>query len=304
MLDGISIIIPHYNSSELLFKLLETIDLDNSIFEVIIIDDKSNAEEIKKIKESKYYPKVIFIENKGKKNAGTCRNIGINTSSRKWMLFADADDFFIYDLNKLYEEIKERKEDIIYYIPISCYSDTLELAERHIVYKALLENYLNLGTKESLEKLKYNWGTPWSKIIKSEIVKKNNIMYDECLASNDIMFSMRLAYIARRIGAENKSFYCITTRKGSLTNTMSEKIFDAKFEVLKRRNIFLKEIKLEKYANTGIGFLKISYKYGINKFIKVLIYNISHLTYLKNNIKNYKSFFKILLKKNKYIIEK
>lgn len=67
MLDGISIIIPHYNSSELLFKLLETIDLDNSIFEVIIIDDKSNAEEIKKIKESKYYPKVIFIENKGKK---------------------------------------------------------------------------------------------------------------------------------------------------------------------------------------------------------------------------------------------
>ena len=63
-------------------------------------------------------------------------------------------------------------------------------------------------------------------------------MYDECLASNDIMFSMRLAYIARRIGAENKSFYCITTRKGSLTNTMSEKIFDAKFEVLKRRNIF------------------------------------------------------------------
>lgn len=280
--EGISVIVPHYNSSELLFKLLESINLESHFIEVIVIDDKSDIEEIKKIKESKFYNKIIFKENNYKKNAGTCRNIGIDISTREWIIFADADDFFVYNLEKIYGEIKNREEDIIYYKMISYYLNTLKEAERHIFYNNLLENALKDKTINSLEKIKYNWVSPCGKIIKSKIIKENKIYFDECLAANDVMFSLKLGNKIKKIGLEAKVLYCGTKGKNTLTTTKNYEIFNSRFEVLKKRNEYLEKIGKKEYIIPGFGFLIQSRRYGIKKFFEVLKYNLLHLKYIKN----------------------
>ena len=93
----LSIIIPHYNTSDLLEKLLSTIPKDKNI-EVIVIDDKSqdkHIEDIEDLKTEEKYIDFLFLKNQTlKKGAGTCRNIGLDHAQGEWVLFADADDYF------------------------------------------------------------------------------------------------------------------------------------------------------------------------------------------------------------------
>ena len=89
-----SIIIPHYNIPELLQRCLNSIP-DLPSFQVIIVDDCSDG----KIVDFRYFPgmerenvKCIFL--KERHGAGFARNLGLRYACGKWVLFADADDFF------------------------------------------------------------------------------------------------------------------------------------------------------------------------------------------------------------------
>lgn len=90
-----SIIIPHYNVPELLQRCLNSIPNLPS-FQIIIVDDCSDG----KIVDFRCFPgmerenvKCIFL--KEKHGAGFARNLGLRYACGKWVLFADADDFFI-----------------------------------------------------------------------------------------------------------------------------------------------------------------------------------------------------------------
>lgn len=302
----ISVIIPHYNSSNELFKLLESIPSNKKI-ETIVIDDYSKKEEVKKIENSKYINDIIFLKNTGKKGAGTCRNIGINHSSKKWIAFADADDFYTKDFLKVIEKNYDENIDVIYFEVTSCYSDTLERAERHFEIKKLIENYRNSKAKDSSLDLKYKWVVPWGKIIRADLIKKNNIYFDEVIASNDVMFSIKVAAKIKVFKVENLEIYCTTIRRGSLTLRKNKDIFEARFDVHKRKNKFFKDRKLYRYVVPGVSFLLWSRKYGIKTFFKTMIYVFSNILFLFNGRSDWKrnlqSKWKILTKDKKYMIE-
>ena len=102
-----SIIIPHYNIPELLQRCLNSIP-DLPSFQVIIVDDCSDG----KIVDFRYFPgmerenvKCIFL--KERHGAGFARNLGLRYACGKWVLFADADDFFhkdFYNIISAYEK--------------------------------------------------------------------------------------------------------------------------------------------------------------------------------------------------------
>ena len=88
----LSIIIPHYNTKSLLFRLLDSIKWNNDT-EVIVIDDNSSESEFD-INELKLkYPSGKFLTNYRNKGAGGARNCGIEKSTGKYLMFADSDDF-------------------------------------------------------------------------------------------------------------------------------------------------------------------------------------------------------------------
>jgi len=96
---NLSIIIPHYNTPELLYKLIDSIPQSPDV-QIIVVDDNSNHHlQILTELQKKYCDLVQFYTNNTRrKGAGTCRNIGLQHADGKWILFADADDFFMPEM--------------------------------------------------------------------------------------------------------------------------------------------------------------------------------------------------------------
>lgn len=250
-----SVIIPHYNSVFYLEKLIKTIPEDDNI-QLIVVDDKSteNTVDIERMVTAR---KGIFIHNEtNKKGAGTCRNLGIQEARGKWLVFADADDFFLPEAFNELHKYADAEEDIIYFTPTSVYRDTEEMANRHWHNYSLVNNYYKYPTKKNELRLRYKYKAPWSKMVRSELVKKYSIVYDEVPAANDVMFSIKCGYFAESITASNQTIYCVTSATGTLETTHNEQNFWSGVEVHKVRCQFLQEKLSEKeYKALGLGGL-------------------------------------------------
>src|SRR5699024_10636407 len=118
----LSVIIPHYNSSSSLKKLLESIPVSNYI-EIIIVDDHSNEmhkNNLMEIRKKNIEKNILLYSNvEGKKGAGSCRNLGILKSTGKWLLFADSDDFFTKDFYNIIEKYFNTCYQVIFFSPTS-----------------------------------------------------------------------------------------------------------------------------------------------------------------------------------------
>ncbi|MCR8667200.1 glycosyltransferase [Aestuariibaculum sp. M13] len=272
-----SIIIPHKNSFESLKRLLSTIPKSDD-FQVIVVDDNSEPDEKDKLVGCKFNGNVNVIFNKDSVGAGKARNIALETALGKWILFADADDFFTSNLEVLLEEFYTTEQDIVYFGTTSIFNDTGLEGNRHQRYMALVTDYLKDINNE--DKLRYYYTPPWSKMIRREIVVNNKIYFEEIIASNDILFSLKLAYYARSITASDNILYIITMSAGSLTNSFSKRHFDSKFNAALRANKFLCSIKKKRYQQSILYFLAKSYKFGL----KYMIYVICLLVKNRSNI--------------------
>jgi GT2 family glycosyltransferase len=96
----ISVIIPCFNGEKYLVQLIKSLlAVDFPDFEIIIVDDGSTDESVKKIKDLKSPPvgqagkikNLILIENKKNQGAAKSRNIGAKKARGKYLLFLDVD---------------------------------------------------------------------------------------------------------------------------------------------------------------------------------------------------------------------
>ncbi|SKA08761.1 glycosyltransferase family A protein [Selenihalanaerobacter shriftii] len=265
----LSIIIPHYNDSVLLEKLLDSIPSEKDI-EVIVVDDNSDKEELKKYKEFKdkdRFSNINFLMNKtNKKGAGVCRNIGLNNASGKWILFADSDDYFIEGFYDVVSKYFCSNIEVVLFPPTSIYIDTNKEANRHINFVEILNSYSNNNNLRDELYLRYKISNPISKLIKKRFIDDHNLKFDEVIASNDVMFSTKLGHYMNDFKIDNKTIYCITRNKGSLTVNNSEKIFDSRLNVYINYCNFLKEKlnenELSFFNLKGQGYLFTSIKHG------------------------------------------
>lgn len=242
MNQTLSIIIPHYNRPHYLRKLLLSVpDLEE--IQVIVVDDKSTEyqKEYECLKKEFSGKNIEFYDNNEVKSAGTCRNIGLRHAVGDWLLFADSDDFFMDGFYEAVSRYFDSEYDIIFYPPTSIEAETGEPSDRHVGTAKKVRDYCeNPDWKNTLE-LRYKYQSPCSKLIRREMVEENGIQFEEIIVSNDVMFSMECGYAAKKIAADLQVIYCITMNRGSLTNQMSEEIYDIRTGVFLRRFIFLKE---------------------------------------------------------------
>lgn len=266
-----SIIIPHYNSLEKLKRLINSIPANREDIEILIIDDNSIYFEEDYLIKKDIKNINIFKNLSGKKGAGVCRNIGLQNARGKWLVFADADDYFLENAFRIMDKYLKSEEEIIYFIPTSMYEDTKKEADRHIFFEKLIMNFLKNPTKDNEKELRFEFGVPWSKMIKRDLVVKNSIKFDETIIINDRMFSLKTGYMSPLILAVREKIYCVTRDNGSLTTLIDEKVYDIKIEVLLNINRFIIEINENKNKPYMIGYLMSSREYGLIKFIKTLI---------------------------------
>ena len=302
---SLSIVIPHFNASDLIENLLASIPKDKQI-QIIVVDDKSELLHVKAIEKLKSIYNFEFYQNHKVKSSGLCRNIGLEKATGEWIMFADSDDYFI---DGFYNKIAKHfynQNDVVFFPPTSRYIDTGKIADRHLSFKKIIEDYLNDKSKKNEFFLRYNFISPWSKMIKKDFMNTHNIKFDEGpIGAEDVLLSTKIGYFMRYFAVSNEVIYCRIVRHGSITRIFNEDQFDirlkARISRIKFLNEYLSNKELELIMkpfiyNKAAEFLLLSFKrFGLRKSIQVF------RLYKKENIKWFRLIYLNPLKVMKYI---
>ncbi|OOE43960.1 glycosyltransferase family 2 protein [Salinivibrio kushneri] len=288
----LSVIIPYHNNKKQLLRLLESIPKKYGL-EIIVVDD--NSFEPLTLNDENY--DVTILKNEGKRWAGAARNKGLKYANGKYVIFADSDDFFTNGAFDILESCLSDDYDVFFFNPTSV-KDNGEKSGRHLLYSDLVKQYILYGNRDIL----YKYHAPWSKVFKKSYLIDNDIFFDEVVASNDIVFSVKASLLANSFSVLDKCIYCIVESKDSLTKNRSEFVLDSRYEALRRYNEFLLSIGDRKNLAAMSGHLRVALTFGPRKFfIRLqeclksgypLFYSLSHFLrafrYVKAKRKEYK----------------
>lgn len=238
-----SIIIPNKNIPELLQRCLDSIPLREDM-EVIVVDDNSSPDVV----DFDDFPgndrrNVKVVYTKEGKGAGYARNVGLQHAKGEWVLFADADDYFTFGINKILDNC-DSQYDVIYFNALSLDNETYKLAPRCNHLNRMCEIWEE--NKEEGEKyLRYYFGEPWCKIIKMALIRKYGLCFEEVPIHNDTFFSYSLGLAATNLNVDSRCGYVVSQRTDSLYTTFSEEKMLTRMNVFARKYTTLKEYELE-----------------------------------------------------------
>lgn len=247
-----SIVIPHKNCPELLERLLKSIPKRDDL-EVIVVDDHSDDKLLPNIGD---YPQARLVYNDKEPGAGNSRNKGIELATGKWLLFADADDYYVSDaLNSILEKYKsDCSTDIVYL-------NAKIVDEKGTIRKHIFNQYHNDFQKNryySEQILKYLMFTPWSRMVKREMIISNNICFENVKIGNDAMFGLRTSLIAKTYKVESIIAYLYyRPQSGSLTQSYyTKKNLGGLIDLHLRMNVFFDKIHFKRKYYFGYTYLK------------------------------------------------
>ena len=232
-----SIIIPHRNIPQLLRRCLDSIPYRPDV-EIIVVDDNSNPEivDFSRFPGKERLDTNIILDKSGL-GAGHARNIGMKLAQGKWLVFADADDFFTYCFNDVLDEYRNHEADIIFF-KVSCiHCDYYTNSDRADSYNRKVHYYHEDPASGEMS-IRYDVSPPWGKLIKHSLVSKNNIVFPETLIHEDVKFSYMTGHCAKMITVDRRAFYCLSYRAKSISYTVSDEIIIDRAKVYAERERF------------------------------------------------------------------
>ena len=210
---AISVIVPFFNSKKDILNCIEILknqDIKEKI-EIIFIDDCSSDETSSFIKKSNLINfKLISL----KKNSGpsAARNRGIKESAGEYIFFLDVDDSISKSaLSKLYNIASKENYDLVFCDKKRVHNK-INFREKIFAFNSNKEfNYENITSeiKKRVTDPEYTVGVAGchGKLIKSSIIKKNNITFedklrfleDEIFIIDILGFSEKIKYLREQL---------------------------------------------------------------------------------------------------------
>lgn len=214
----ISFVIPAYNVEEHISKCLNSIlsqSLDESVYEVLVINDGSTDatgdivnEYIKKFKNIK----LINQENKG---LAETRNVGVRRSIGRYIWFVDSDDYIVenctIDLLKFSED---NDLDMLLVAPAARVTEDFQKDwEKNFPLEIVKgKDYLACGAIDV---------GVWAYVFKRSFVEENKLHFLSGYYFEDVEFTPRAIFYAKNIGLLNFSVYHYIQRDQSIMHTFS-----------------------------------------------------------------------------------
>ena len=271
-----SIIIPHKDIPDLLQRCLDSIPVRDDV-EVIVVDDDSDPDKVDFQRFPKWggrrYECHFTKEGKG---AGHARNVGLDCAKGRWVIFADADDFFSDEFNSLLDEMADAKEELVFCDFINVMSsDITKQVEERTFYRNYVGAYL-AGNKSEYN-LRVMFASPWCKLVKKVLIERHHIRFSEVMQGNDVWFSAQVGHFATSLAVSERIGYVVTSRKGSVASEMLATAKDFRVrteEVLKCDKLL--EPKYGAFARSNPWLRFVSRKVGSRKLAWFCIANVFH----------------------------
>ena len=293
-----SIIIPHKDIPDLLIRCLKSIPISEDIQVIVVDDNSSDADTYLERYPELSRPYLEFIRTTKGGGAGYARNVGLGHAKGKWLLFADADDFYVENMYDIICSYVDSEADVIYFKNKAVLSDNTSIkADRSSYINENIDQYLRDGDEWPV---RFKMYVPWSKMIKRDLIVRHNIRFDEVKYSNDLYFSMLVGYYAGTVEAVNKIFYVVTSRSDSLTSNFCLKPGELRIraEMSFRYEKFLfqhhlrREYGMQQLMLLMLGYDRPLFKYYLRKADEIYP---SKLSALRDLSKNMSLMFKIKL---------
>lgn len=288
----VSVIVAAYNIEKYIKRCLESI-INQTLkeIEIIVVNDGSTDTTLDIIKKISNIDERIIIVNQENKGLIEARKSGLEKSKGEYILFIDGDDWLeLNALELLYDNAVNNKSDIVIFNAFFSYDD------RRKEFNTIFTN--DLDKVDNLKNLFLYKILPciWSKFIKFEFIKFNNIEFP-----SDISFAEDLAIVSSlfiynpKVSILNENLYNYYQRDNSITKTVNEKFLEINkaMEFIKRKLI---EYNLyEKY--------KEEFEYLIFRHLFFnMVSSYSNSNIQKQMFKQYKNQ-NINCKNNRYITE-
>lgn len=223
-----SVIVPVYNIAKYLPKCLDSILANNnSLFEIILVDDGSNdfsGDICDEYQSRNKMIKVIHQENMGLSMA---RNKGMEAAKGEYIIFIDGDDYITDDAFKhFYEILKENRVDVLITQLIEVYPSRQKILNAKINYLSVFTDKTSV-IEDVFKKSEVTWPVV-RYILRREFVVKNKLVFKRGITQEDIDFTPQIFLYAKNFAYCNEHwYYHVKEREGAITaSTDVSKVLD------------------------------------------------------------------------------
>ena len=266
-----SIIIPHKNIPELLQRCLDSIPRRDDV-QIIVVDDNSDPAVV----DFNCFPGLgepcveVYFTQEGK-GAGYARNVGLEHAVGKWILFADADDFFCPNMLEKLDRYKDSDTEVIVFRHKAVMSDTLGPSHRGYPkrFAAVIRGEMSPSMYLSIPMV-------WSKMVSRRFLISRGIRFEEAYYANDLFYCKMLAVYAERIIVTRELLYVLTERPLSLSKDFSSLAFRIRYDVTVQVNKWLRSIGEPEYEQSLVSWERLIYdKVGYWEYVR-LFFRATH----------------------------
>lgn len=262
----ISIIVPAYNSSQYIDKCVRYLSKQtfSGSIELIFVDDCSTDNTASEIERSlKYYEykgTYTIIKHRENKGAALARITGISNSDGEYILFCDSDDFMDERMcEKMYSEAKKSGSDIVVCDYNNIYSEYARISSNNYEEDFLRGLLLCKCT-----------GSLCNKLIKREVLTREEFIYPTATFSEDYVYSIQLAILAKKISYIPQALYNYCHREGSVVSSKNDAAIKRRIKENLENQKLVEEIlekydKYEKYYQELL-FLRLKVKNSIRSY--------------------------------------
>ncbi|MDN5372942.1 MAG: hypothetical protein PWR19_1988 [Carnobacterium sp.] len=198
----VSIIIPIYNTADYLDKMIDSIlNQTYQNIEVILIDDGSTDESLKKCLQYKIRDKRIKVFNQANSGVSVARNRGIQESNGEFLFFFDGDDYVEQNIVEIMLKNLTRDIDMVV-CGITIHNHYLTNQESH---RGIAEKEKTI----SMENLAFNYweyyelgviNSPCNKLFRKSIIDQYQLEFPEGIKmGEDAYFNLSYFSHSRRI---------------------------------------------------------------------------------------------------------
>ena len=225
MLPKISVVIPCYNCEKYIERCVKSILCQSySNLEIITVNDGSTDNTEKVLQKYLKDERIVYIK---KLNGGeaSARNAGVDAATGEFLGFVDSDDYVDKQMYmKLFKTITETGSDMAIANYNQVYDDGIEQYNYSTMTGKtfdLQEDILSYWVSVCAASHPNNY--VWSRLYKTEIVKKSHLRFDKYIHSSDTLFNFKLLPFLKKCALVNEGLYNYCQRPDSGIHTVAKK---------------------------------------------------------------------------------